>query len=89
MKKFISDLVTVSSGQDDAPDNSEISVAIGETGLGVAYGDYEDIGEYTIISYDLPISVAGLSVSLSWNDFSAEDASGLMDEDTFVVTFSM
>ena len=80
---------TFSSGQDDAPDNSEISVAIGETGLGVAYGDYEDIGEYTIISYDLPISVAGLSVSLSWNDFSAEDASGLMDEDTFVVTFSM
>ena len=57
--------------------------------MGVAYGDYEDIGEYTIISYDLPISVAGLSVSLSWNDFSAEDASGLMDEDTFVVTFSM
>ena len=80
---------TFSSGQDSAPDNSEISVALGETGLGLTYGDYDEYGEYTIISYDLPISIAGLGVSLAWTDFSAEDSSGLADEDTVVVTFSM
>lgn len=80
---------TFSSGQDSAPDNSEISIALGETGLGLTYGDYDEYGEYTIISYDLPISIAGLGVSLAWTDFSAEDSSGLADEDTVVVTFSM
>ena len=80
---------TFSSGQDSAPDNSEISVALGETGLGLTYGDYDEYGEYTIISYDLPVSIAGLGISLAWTDFSAEDSSGLADEDTFVVTFSM
>ena len=80
---------TFSSGQDSAPDNSEISVALGETGLGLTYGDYDEYGEYTIISYDLPVSIAGLGVSLAWTDFSAEDSSGLADEDTFVITFSM
>jgi uncharacterized protein (TIGR02001 family) len=81
--------LTYSSGQDSAPDNTEFSVALGETGLGVTYGDYDEYGEYTIISYDLPVSVAGLGVSLSWSDFSAETSSGLADEDTFVITFSM
>ena len=81
--------LTYSSGQDSAPDNTEFSVALGETGLGVTYGDYDGYGEYTIISYDLPVSVAGLGVSLSWSDFSAETSSGLADEDTFVITFSM
>lgn len=81
--------LTYSAGQDSAPDNTEFSVALGETGLGVTYGDYDEYGEYTIISYDLPMSIAGLGVSLSWSDFSAETSSGLADEDTFVVTFSM
>ena len=80
---------TFSSGQDSAPDNSEISVALGETGLGLTYGDYDEYGEYTIISYDLPVAIAGVGVSLAWTDFSAEDSSGLADEDTFVITFSM
>ena len=78
---------TFSSGQDGAPDNSEISVALGDTGLGFTYGDYDDYGEYTLISYDLPVSIAGLSVSLAWSDFDAE-ADGA-DEDTFLITFSM
>ena len=81
--------LTYSSGQDSAPDNTEFSVALGETGLGITYGDYDETGEYTIISYDLPISIAGLGVALSWSDFSAETSSGLADEDTFVITFSM
>ena len=80
---------TFSSGQDDSSDNSELSFTLGDSGLALVYGDYEDIGEYTIISYDLPVSLAGLSVSLSWNDFSAESQSGLSDEDTFVISFSM
>ena len=78
---------TFSSGQDGAPDNSEISVALGDTGLGFTYGDYDDYGEYTLISYDLPVSIAGLSVSLAWSDFDAE-ADGA-DEDTVLITFSM
>ncbi len=81
--------VTYSSGQDSAPDNIEFSVALGDTGLGFTYGDYDEYGEYTIISYDLPVSIAGLGVSIGWNDFSAENSSGLVDEDTFVITFSM
>ena len=80
---------TFSSGQDDSSDNSELSFTLGDSGLALVYGDYEDIGEYTIISYDLPVSLAGLNVSLSWNDFSAESQSGLSDEDTFVISFSM
>ena len=60
---------TFSSGQDSAPDNSEISISLGDTGLGLTYGDYEDIGEYTIVSYDLPVAIAGLGVSLSLERF--------------------
>ena len=81
--------VTYSSGQDSAPDNVELSLSLGDTGLGLTYGDYDEYGEYTILSYDLPVAIAGLGVSLAWNDFSAEDSSGLADEDTFVITFSM
>ena len=80
---------TFSSGQDSAPDNSELSIALGETGIGITFGDYEDYGEYTLISYDLPIDLAGLGVSIAWSDFSAEGSSGLADEDTFLITFSM
>ena len=80
---------TFSSGQDSAPDNSEFSVALGETGVGLTFGDYEDYGEYTLISYDLPIDIAGLGVSIAWSDFSAENSSGLAHEDTFLITFSM
>ena len=79
--------VTFSSGQDNAPDNTEFSVALGESGFGLTYGDYDEYGEYTLISYDLPMTVAGLTVSLAWSDFDAE-ADG-SDEDAFLITFSM
>jgi uncharacterized protein (TIGR02001 family) len=81
--------VTFSLGQDSAPDNTEASFALGETGINVAFGDYEDYGEYTLISYELPMSIAGLGVSIGWSDFSADSKSGLEDEDTFLITFSM
>ena len=67
----------------------EFSVSLGETGLGLTYGDMEDFGEYTIISYDLPIDLAGLSVSLSWNDISYEASTGNEDDDVFAITLSM
>ena len=54
--------VTYYAGQDDAPDNVEFSISLGETGLGLTVGDYDDVGQYTILAYDLPISLAGLSI---------------------------
>lgn len=81
--------LTFSSGQDSAPDNIEASIALGETGLSISFGEYEDIGDYTILSYDLPISIAGLGVSLGWSDFSGASVNGFADEDTFLITLSM
>lgn len=81
--------VTFSLGQDSAPDNTEASFALGETGVSVTYGDYEDYGKYTLISYDLPTAIAGLGISIGWSDFSANTNSGLEDEDTILITFSM
>ena len=80
---------TYYAGQDDIDDTMEFSVSLGETGLGLTYGDMEDFGEYTIISYDLPIDLAGLSVSLSWNDISYEASTGNEDDDVFAITLSM
>jgi uncharacterized protein (TIGR02001 family) len=65
--------VTYYAGQDDAPDNVEFSVSLGETGLGLTIGDYDDVGQYTILAYDLPISLAGLSIGLAWNDIDYDD----------------
>ena len=78
--------ITFFSGQDDASDNIELSVALGETGLGLTIGDYDETGEYTIISYDLPISLLGVSLGIAWSDFESED--GMGDEDGFYITFS-
>ena len=80
--------VTYYAGQDDAPDNLEFSVSLGETGLGLTIGDYDDVGQYTILAYDLPISLAGLSIGLAWNDIDYDDAAA-EDDDVFAITFSM
>ena len=80
--------VTYYAGQDDAPDNVEFSVSLGETGLGLTIGDYDDVGQYTILAYDLPISLAGLSIGLAWNDIDYDDAAA-EDDDVFAITFSM
>jgi len=81
--------LTYSVGQDDAPDNIEGSIALGSTGLSVSFGQYEDTGDYTLVNYDLPISIAGLGISIGWSDFSGDSVSRLADEDTFLITFSM
>ena len=80
--------VTYYAGQDDAPDNVEFSIALGETGLGLTVGDYDDVGQYTILAYDLPISLAGLSIGLAWNDIDYDDDT-VKDDDVFAITFSM
>ena len=80
--------VTYSAGQDDAPDNVEFSVALGESGVGLTYGDYDEIGKYTILSYDLPMDLAGLTVSLSWNDIDYDDDLA-EDDDVIAITLSM
>ena len=80
--------VTYSAGQDDAPDNVEFSVSLGESGVGLTYGDYDEIGSYTILSYDLPMDLAGLTVSLSWNDIDYDDDLA-EDDDVIAITLSM
>ena len=80
--------VTYYAGQDDAPDNVEFSISLGETGLGLTVGDYDDVGQYTILAYDLPISLAGLSIGLAWNDIDYDDDTA-EDDDVFAITFSM
>ena len=78
--------VTYYAGQSDADDNLELSFALGETGLSLTYGDYDDLGDYTILSYDLPMTIAGLSINLGWH---SGDYEGVYDDDQFVITFSM
>jgi len=79
--------VTFYSGQDDASDNIELSFDLGDTGLSITFGDYDQTGEYKILSYDLPVSFLGLSVGIAWRDFESED--GMSDEDGVYITFSM
>ena len=80
--------VTYYAGQDDIPDTLEFSVALGETGVGLTYGDFDEVGKYTILSYDLPMDLAGLTVSLSWNDIDY-DSDLSEDDDVFAITLSM
>ena len=90
------DIVIESDGQKvqisvtDKSDSSsnEFSVSLGETGLGLTIGDYDDVGQYTILAYDLPISLAGLSIGLAWNDIDYDDDAA-EDDDVFAITFSM
>ena len=77
-----------SSGQDDAEDNLEFSLSLGESGLAASFGQYDNIGDYYSITYDLPMKLAGLAVSLGYSDLSA-DGDSTLDEDGFFITFSM
>ena len=79
--------VLISKGLDQAPDNTEWSVALGDSGLGVTYGDYDGIGKYTLVSFDFPKEFSGISFGIGLSDFDAAD--GGADEDAFVITFSM
>jgi len=79
--------VLISKGLEQAPDNTEWSVAFGDSGLGVTYGDYDGVGKYTLVSFDFPKEFSGISFGIGLSDFDAAD--GGADEDGFVITFSM
>ena len=79
--------VLISKGLEQAPDNTEWSVALGDSGLGVTYGDYDGVGKYTLVSFDFPKEFSGISFGIGLSDFDAAD--GGADEDAFVITFSM
>ena len=76
-----------SFGIDKAPDNTEWSVSLGDSGFGVVYGDYDDYGKYTLVSYNFTQTVFGFSIGIALSDFDSEVDGG--DEDGFVITFSM
>ena len=78
--------VLISKGLEQAPDNTEWSVALGDSGLGVTYGDYDGVGKYTLVSFDFPKELSGISFGIGLSDFDAAD--GGADEDGFVFTFS-
>ena len=79
--------VLISKGLEDAPDNTEWSVALGDSGLGATYGDYDGVGKYKLLSFDFPKEFAGLTFGIGLSDF--DGANGNADEDGFVFTFSM
>ena len=79
--------VLISKGLEQAPDNTEWSVALGDSGLGVTYGDYDGVGKYTLVSFDFPKEFSGITFGIGLSDFDAAD--GGADEDAFVITFSM
>ncbi len=79
--------VLISKGLEDAPDNTEWSVALGDSGLGATYGDYDGVGKYKLLSFDFPKEFAGMTFGIGLSDF--DGANGNADEDGFVITFSM
>tara|TARA_Y100000590_G_scaffold136961_1_gene156762 strand:+ start:25052 stop:25678 length:627 start_codon:yes stop_codon:yes gene_type:complete len=80
--------LTISKGMDKAPDNIEWNVALGDSGIGVTYGDYDGVGKYTLISYELEYQIADkVSIGIGLSDFESEEVDA--DEDAFVITFSM
>ena len=67
--------LTYASGQDEAPDYIEVSYGIGP--VSISYGDYDEYGENTVISYGFACGSYECGISLY--DFS--DAGYGADED--------
>ena len=81
--------VTISKGLEETPDNTEWSVALGDSGLGVTYGDYDGVGKYTLVTFDFPKKISGISFGIGLSDFDSADDNADADEDGFVITFSL
>ena len=79
--------VVISKGLEHATDNTEWSVALGDSGLGAIYGDYDGVGKYKLVSFDFPKEFSGVTFGIGLSDF--DGANGNADEDGFVITFSM
>ena len=69
--------VTFSQGASIADDNIEVSYGFGD--FGIAYGDYDNQGEYYYLTYGFEF--LGFAMTAGYTDFSA-DAAGA-DQDAF------
>jgi len=78
--------LTLSFGLDEAPNNTEWSVNFGDSGFGVTYGDYDQYGKYTLVSYDFTQTIFGFSIGIALSEFDAEIDGA--QEDGFVITFA-
>lgn len=72
-------------GQDDYTDYLELGYSV--MGVDVSFGMWDEVGDNLRISksFDLPM---GLEGSLAYVDFTADNDSGMMDEDTIVFSLS-
>jgi len=73
-------------GQDDWNDYTEFSYSL-SMGVDLSFGMWDNVGDNMKISksFDLPM---GLEGSLAYVDFTADNDSGMMDEDTIVFSLS-
>tara|TARA_B000000565_G_scaffold227303_1_gene183966 strand:- start:253 stop:894 length:642 start_codon:yes stop_codon:yes gene_type:complete len=73
--------VSYAAGMDDMPDYSEVGYGIdaGPGSFSISYGDYETKGENVLIGYDW--GVGDFTLGFYFYDFSADDASGMTDDD--------
>jgi|TARA_R110000782_G_scaffold47753_1_gene104815 uncharacterized protein (TIGR02001 family) len=72
-------------GQDDAGDYTEFSTGMLKV-VDVAYGDGEGIGTHWTVSKGFDLLKG--HVTLGWSDFTADDFSGMIDEDSLFVSYN-
>ena len=71
-------------GQDDASDYTEFSTGLLKI-VDVAYGDAEGLGTHWAISKGFDLLKG--HVKVGWTDFTADDFSGMIDEDNLFVSY--
>ena len=75
--------LSFASGQDTATDNIEVSYGFGD--FGVAYGEYDEYGEYFYLTYGFELG--DFAVTVGYTEFSDDTAYDSMseDEDAFFI----
>ena len=75
--------LSFASGQDTATDNIEVSYGFGD--FGVAYGEYDEYGEYFYLTYGFELG--DFAVTVGYTEFSddADYDSMTEDEDAFFI----
>ena len=69
--------LSFASGQDTATDNIEVSYGFGD--FGVAYGEYDEYGEYFYLTYGFELG--DFAVTVGYTEFSDDTAYDSMEED--------
>ena len=72
-------------GQDDASDYTEFSTGLLKI-VDVAYGDAEGLGTHWAISKGFDLMKG--HVKVGWSEFTADDFSGMVDEDNLFVSYN-